>query len=98
MTPTITFRHPDDLFAVVYIVAVPAPGVSETAIRISITKKRRRFIRNECAWLAGRIDFDHSIDLMTALIVFKSECATVFAPDRIRQFVGIRKECVIDAD
>src|ERR1051326_8864885 len=98
VTPTIAFRHPDDLLTIIYIVTILATGVSETAIRIAITKERPRLIGNECARFAVRVDFDHAINLMTALIVFKRECPAVFAPDRVRQFVRIRKERVVNVD
>src|SRR6185369_6083105 len=73
-------------------------GVSQTSIRIAITEKGGRLVRDDCARFTSLIDFNHAINLMTALIVFKRERLTVFAPNQVRQFVWIRKECVIDVD
>ena len=98
MTPTITLGHPNDFSAIVNVVPVPAPGISETAIRVAIAEEGGGLIGNECTCFAVRVDFDYTINLMTALIVLKRERPAVLAPDRIRQFVRIREKRVIDID
>src|SRR6185503_1309293 len=89
MRPAISFRHPDDLFTVVYVVAIPASRVGQTAVRGAITKEGVWFVGDERACLSIRVDLDHAINLVPALIVFERECAAVLAPDRIEDLVRI---------
>src|SRR5262245_3220375 len=96
MSPTVALRHPDDFFAIVYVVAIPAASVSETAAGRAITKKGFGFVGDDRAGLPGRADFYDAINLMAALVVFKREGAAVFSPYWIRKLVRIRKQRVVD--
>src|SRR5690348_12935298 len=86
MTPAVALRHPDDLSTVVHIVTIPASRIGEAAIRGAITEERLRFVGNNGARLAVRVDFDDAINLVSTLIVFKREPAAVFAPNGIGEF------------
>ena len=48
--------------------------------------------------LPAGVDFDHAVNLMTALIVFKRKRLAVFAPHRVGYLVWIREQRVVDVD
>ena len=46
----------------------------------------------------SRINFDHAIFLMAALVVFESKRPVILSPDQIRHAVRVRKQRVVDDD
>src|ERR1035437_6337438 len=96
MLPPIALRGPDDLLAVIHVVAIStAPG--ETLGQGAVVNEGRAFFVDQGARLAGLgIHFDHAVYLVAALIVFEGEAAATLPPDRRREVVGIGKQRRID--
>src|SRR5262249_27537253 len=90
VVPAVALRHPDDLFPIANVAAI---------LLARITEERLRFFADDGArFTRGRVNLDHAVDLMPAMVVFKRECAAVLAPFEPRQVVWIWKERVVHDD
>jgi hypothetical protein len=94
--PAIAFGHPDGLFAIGQVVAIPLAGLERGGGAV-VVEKCLRFLRDHRARRAGLgVNFDHPVDLVAALVVFEREGATVFPPHQLGHVVGIRKQLRVD--
>ncbi len=85
MTPAVSLRGPDDFAPIGDVFANAFAGVLH---------KRLAGLFNDRACAAGRrIKFEHAVDLMSALVVFKRHRAAVFTPGETAVRVRIRKPC-----
>jgi hypothetical protein len=88
MIPAIALRHPDHFLAV---------GDVATKFLAGIAEKRLGFFIDDRACTAGRrIDLDHAVDLVSALVVLKRQRRTVLPPLQAAEVVGVRKQGVVD--
>jgi hypothetical protein len=72
--PAVAFRHPDDFFAVIHVVPIFFAGITEKCFGF--------FVNDGARTSAFGIHFDDAVNLMPALVVFKSEAAAVLPPRR----------------
>src|SRR6185295_13513239 len=90
MVPAVALGHPDDFPAVRDVVAELLAG-APVAARLVVVEERLRFLGDHGARLTGHgIRFDHSIDLVPALVVLERQRAAVLAPEEPREAVGVR--------
>ena len=88
VVPPIALRHPDDLLAVVDVVAEPLVGVVEEGLGL---------LRDHGPGLTGRgVDFDDPIDLVASLVVLEHDVLAILPPFQRGQGVGIGEEGVVD--
>src|SRR5262249_30391317 len=84
MVPAITLRGPDNFPAIVQLIAILFSGISGIGNQRTIVDEGGRLLRNHGARLGRQgIDFNHAVNLVTALVVFESKGAAIFAPDRV---------------
>ncbi len=96
--PTVAFGGPDDLLAVVHVIAELAAR-RHARPKIAVVEEGLCLFVDESARGAGAgVDLDHLVDLMSALVVLEGESAAVLPPHRRGDGVGVRKERVVDLD
>src|ERR1017187_7549502 len=96
MLPPVALRGPEDLLAVLHVVAVSA-APRETPCQTVLLDEGRALFVDQGARLAGlRVHFDHAVNLVAALIVFECETAPILPPHRRREVVGIGKQRRVD--
>src|SRR5450759_2868257 len=96
MLPPIALRGPDDLLAIIHVVAVAAAPGEAVRQGVVVNEGRALFV-DQRARLAGLgIYFDHAVNLVAALIVLEREAAAILPPDRRREVVRIGKQRRVD--
>src|SRR5690606_1830451 len=97
MRPPVALRHPDDLGAVVDVEAPGPPAARQRPRGAAVVDERGRGLIDEYARMSGgRLDLDHPVALMPALVVLERETAAVAPPHETREIVGIGEERVVD--
>src|ERR1035441_10725894 len=82
MLPPVALRGPEDLLAVLHVVAVSTAPGEALGQNVVVDEGRALFV-DQGARLAGlRVHFDHAVNLVAALIVFECETAPILPPDR----------------
>ena len=95
--PPVALGHPDDVLAVIEIVAIGAAARGQFAGHARIVNEGVGGFVDDRACDAGlAVHFDHAIELMAALVVFEGDAPAVAPPEDARDLVGIRKERVVD--
>ena len=88
VVPAVALGHPDDLPAVVEVVAEPLVGVVEEGLGLLGDHRPRP---------AGfGVDFDDPVDLVPPLVVLEDDVLAVLPPLQTGEGVGIGEEVVVD--
>ena len=96
MLPAVTLRGPDDLLAVIQVVAVPAPAGKTLGQQVVVDEGLAGLV-DQRARLAGlRVHLDHAVDLVAALIVLEGEAAAILPPHRRCEVVRVGKQRLVD--
>src|SRR5262249_3824908 len=74
--PAVALRHPDPVLAVGDVVTVLLAGVALAAVRGPVVEEGLRLFGDDRPRLArARVDFDHAVDLVAALVVLERDRA-----------------------
>src|ERR1700678_3941546 len=96
MFPAVTFRRPDNFFAIVNVMPV-FPSRRETWAEVAVIEKSLGSLGDQGTRFAGlRVDVDDGVGLVTTLVVLEGEAATVLPPYRCADGVGVREQLVIN--
>src|SRR5262249_22597597 len=97
--PSVALAGPNDLAAVADIEADVLARIARVRDERTVVDERRlALLADQHARSTVRIDLDHAIHLVSALVIFERESAAIPPPLGARQAVGIGEERVVDRD